>query len=286
MSGSHSRSFRRWIPPPNYFLAALLVIGALGFSSGHANPRANSSDAVAFRIGERLTYRIDWQKYSGAAEAELEVVNRENFYGRQSWHFRATLRTLEPARALYPLDDQIDSYASFDGLSTIRYQQRLREFGKPYESDLEFISSGYAALGRRPRVIVPPGTHDPLSAIYSLRQLDWRRVAEVRIPVYDGDDLYDMIAEREGLEEIRLAAGEVPATRIAIRLLASGRQVADEHFQIWFARDAAQTPVAFEAQLPVGTVRAELTSNLDARKTSPRETPLNSPARSNRRAGN
>jgi hypothetical protein len=286
MSGSHSRSIRRWIPPPNYLLAALLIIGALGFSSGHANSRGASPQTGPFRIGELLTYRVDWRKYSGAAEAELAVVNRENFSGRPSWHFRATLRTLEPARAMYPLNDQIDSYASLDGLPTIRYQQRLREFGKPYESDLEFISPGYAPLGGWTRVIVPPGTRDPLSAIYSLRQVDWRRVAEIRIPVYDGDDLYDMIAEREGSQEIRLSAGEVPATRIAIRLLASGRQVADEHFQIWFARDAAQTPIAFEAQLSVGTVRAELTSNLDARNTSPHETPLNPPARSSRPAEN
>lgn len=286
MKAKRSRSVRPSIPPANYFLTSLIIFCVLGFVSARANPRTNPSDIAAIRIGERLIYRVDWQKYSGVAEAELDVVDRGNFHGLDSWHLRGVLHTLEPARALYPLDDQLDSYDYPAGFATFRYQERLREVGKPQASDVEFAPSGSPSSGDSPRVIVPPGTRDPVSTIYFLRQIDWQRIAEVKMPVYDGEDLYDILANREASDEIRVAAGDFPATRIAIRLFENGREVAGEHFKIWLARDAAQTPVIFEAQLPVGRVRAELTSALEARKIFHRAAPLNPPARSSRPAGN
>ena len=263
MTAQRSRSLRSSISSANYFLSSLIIACALGFASGRAHPRSNPSGIGAIKIGERLTYSVDWQKYSGAADAELEVMDRANFYGLDSWHLRAVLHTLEPARALYPLDDQFDSYDSPAGFATLRYQERLREFGNSQKSNFNFVSPGFPSSNDSPRVIVPPGARDPVSAIYFLRQVDWQRIKEVRIPVYDGEDLYDMLADREASGEIRVAAGDFSATPIAIRLFENGREVPGERFKIWLARDAAQAPLIFEAQLPLGTMRAELTSALD-----------------------
>jgi len=274
MNAQRLRSLRLLISLANYFLTSLIIVCALGFASGRAHPRPNPSGIGAIKIGERLFYRVDWRNYSGAAEAELDVVNRANFYGADSWHLRAVLHTLEPARALYPLDDQFDSYDSPGGFATFRYQERLRELGNSQESNFAFVSPGSPSSNDSPRVIVPPDTRDPVSAIYFLRRVNWRQTTELRIPVYDGEDLYDMLADREASQEIRVAAGDFFATPIAIRLFENGRKVAGEHFKIWLARDATQTPLILEAQLPVGTMRAELTSALDPRKISQRAAPL------------
>ncbi|MHB8411079.1 MAG: DUF3108 domain-containing protein [Candidatus Acidiferrales bacterium] len=275
MNAPRSRSLRSSISPANYFLGSIFIVCVFGFASGRAHPRPNPSNIAAIKIGERLIYSVDWRNYSGAAEAELDVMDRSNFYGADLWHLRAALHTLEPARALYPLDDQLDSYDSPGGFATFRFQESLREFGKLQESNFAFVSPCSPSSNDSPRVIVPPGTRDPVSAIYFLRQVDWRQIREVRIPVYDGEDLYDMLADREASEEIRVAAGDFSATPIALRLFENGREVPDERFKIWLARDAAQTPIAFEAQLSVGALRAELTSALEARKIPQRGAPLN-----------
>ena|SRR5487761_78755 len=286
MNVARARSLRSSILSANYFLGSIFIVYALGFASGRAHPRPNPSGIGAIKIGERLTYSVDWRKYSGAAEAELDVVDRANFYGADLWHLRAVLHTLEPARALYPLDDQLDSFDSHGGFATFRFQERLRELGNSRESNFAFVSPRSLSPADSSRVIVPPGTRDPVSAIYFLRQVDWRQSNEVRIPVYDGEDLYHMLAAREASEEIRVGAGDFSATPVAIRLFEGGHEVPNEHFKIWLARDAAQTPVIFEAHLPAGLVRAELTSALEARKIPKRGAPFNPPAHSNRPAGN
>ncbi|HVB07516.1 MAG TPA: DUF3108 domain-containing protein [Candidatus Acidoferrales bacterium] len=267
-------------------MGSLIIACVLSFANGRARPRPSPSGIAAVKIGERLFYRVDWRNYSGAAEAELDVVDRANFYGANLWHLRAVLHTLEPARALYPLDDHFDSYDSPGGFATFRFHERLREFGKLQESNLDFVSPGSPSSNDSPRVIVPPGTRDPVSAIYFLRRTDWQQITEARIPVYDGEDLYDMLADREASEEIRVAAGDFSAIPITIRLFENGREVPDARFKIWLARDAAQTPIIFRAQLPVGSVRAQLTSPLEARKIPERGAPFNPPARSSRPAGN
>ncbi|MHB8526835.1 MAG: DUF3108 domain-containing protein [Candidatus Acidiferrales bacterium] len=266
---SAARSLRLFISPANYFLGGIFIVCAFGFASSGAHPRPNPSGVATIKIGERLFYRVDWQKYSGAAEAELDVMDRSDFYGAAGlWHLRAVLHTLEPARALYPLDDQLDSFDFHGGFATFRFQERLRELGNSRESNFAFVSPRSLSPADSSRVIVPPGTRDPVSAIYFLRQVDWRQSNEVRIPVYDGEDLYHMLAAREASEEIRVGAGDFSATPVAIRLFEGGHEVPNEHFKVWLARDAAQTPLIFEARLPVGIVRAELTSALEARKLS------------------
>lgn len=223
----------------------------------------------AFLIGEVLNYRVDWQRYAGAGTAQLQVVDRGNFYGSQMWHFRAAVHTAEPVRALYAMDDQIDSYAQFAGLETSQYQEHFREFGKPQDTDVALTSPGEMSNARAPHVIVPLGTHDPVSAIYSLRATDWLQTPELRLPVYDGQDVFEMVAKRGERTEVQIAAGVYTAMEIDIRLFDQDHEIPDEQFKVWLADDARQTPILCTADLPIGLLRIELTSRRDAADQTP-----------------
>jgi hypothetical protein len=231
----------------------------------HGQSAAVSRDTTvqppSFRIGETLNYRIDWQRYTGAGVAQLQVVDRGKFYGASSWHFRATVHSAQPIRALYPMDDQIDSYAFFTDLVSRQYQEHFREFGKPEDTDASLVSPGELSSATAPRVIVPPNTRDVLSAIYLLRVTDWHGAQELRVPVFDGENVYEMIAKAGPSSTVQLSQGNYQATEIEIHLFDGSREVPDEHFKIWLADDAARTPLLCEAHLSIGVVRIELTSD-------------------------
>lgn len=218
-----------------------------------------ASQPPTFRIGETLNYQIDWQRYTGAGVAQLQVVARGDFYGAQSWHFRATVHSVQPIRTLYPMDDQIDSYALLAGLVSRQYQEHFREFGKPEDADESLVSPGESLSATTPRVVVPANTHDALSAIYLLRVTDWRRTQELRVPVFDGENVYEMAAKADSSAAVRIAAGNYQATEIEIHLFDGSHEVTDEHFKIWLTDDVAHTPLLCEAYLSIGTVRIELT---------------------------
>lgn len=269
------------------------MIAAIAFSTpwfaSHrqfaAASHAASAQTSVFRVGETLNYRIDWQRYAGAGVAQLQVVDRGDFYGAQSWHFRATVHSAQPIRALYPMDDQVDSYALLAGLVSREYQEHFREFGKPEDTDASLVSPGKSSSATAPRVMVPPNTHDAVSAIYLLRVTDWRRTQELRVPVFDGENVYEMAAKMESSSAVRIAAGNYEATEIEIHLFDGSHEVTDEHFKIWLADDLAHTPLLCEAYLSIGTVRIELTSNAASVAASGAKT-VTPRAGSNHRAGN
>lgn len=226
-----------------------------------AAPRAATVQPPVFRIGETLKYRIDWQHYAGAGVAQLQVVDRGDFYGASSWHFRATVHSAQPIRALYPMDGQIDSYALFTGLVSRRYEEHFREFGKPEDTDAWLVSPEELPSATTPRIIVPPNTRDALSAIYLLRVTDWRHVQELHVPVFDGENVYEMVAKAGPSSTVHIATGSYQATEIEIHLFDGSREVTDEHFKVWLADDLTHIPLFCEAYLSMGTVRLELTSD-------------------------
>jgi hypothetical protein len=268
------------------------IIGGIALSTPWIVSRGKSATAPSegaassiFRIGEILNYRIDWQRYAGAGIAQLQVMDRGDFHGAPAWHFRASVHTVQPIRALYSMDDQIDSYALFAGLVSRQYQERFREFGKPEDTDANFVFPGEVSDVPAPHVIVPQGTHDALSAIYLLRATDWRSIRELRAPVFDGQDVYEMIAKPDAPAALHISMGTYEATEVEIRLLDSGKEIPDERFKVWIADDAARTPLLCEADLSFGTLRIELTSDSASEPKAAGSATI-PPARSNHQAGN
>jgi len=214
---------------------------------------------VPFRIGEILNYRVEWAIFPNAAALQINVVERRNLLGWQTWHFRALAHSLVPARTLFELDDQFDSYTDATTLESHQYEMYLKEMGSTQNEVLHLIAAGQSNRGSVAPVIVQPGTRDPLGAFYALRAVDWQQTPEFRVPVYDGSDLYEMHARQvAGSESVSVDAGNFQATKVSIRLFEHGKEVPHTNFLAWFAHNAARTPVLVLAEMPVGSVRVEL----------------------------
>lgn len=237
--------------------------------SGRAGvPRAGSPPAAAarevmvpFRSGERLAFQVLFSKFTvKAAELEFAVVERRIFFGRPAWHFRATARTVDTVRILYPLDDQFDSYTDAVRLVSLQYEMYLRESGERQDRTWRMDTGEEPLAADVPAARVVPGTRDPLGLLYVLRATDWKKVPELRVPVFDGRHLYEVQARlAEGVTEVRVASGRYNASRISVQVFDRGRELTDTTFSLWLAEDANRTPVLIEAELPIGSARVELT---------------------------
>ncbi len=230
-------------------------------------PKAEPASAkakVPFRVGEILNYRVDWAAFTAAASLRLGVPEQRDLFGRDTWHFRATLHTLSPVRTLFTIDDQFDSYTDTANLESRQYEMYLNEMGKRQDQVLRFVPMGETARGPGPDVIVLAGTRDPVGVLYALRSVDWQRTQEFRAPVYDGHHMYELSAKRDAANDaVTVAAGDFSASRVAVHLAQNGKQISYIDFEIWLANDEAHTPVQFQAQLPFGNVRAELASAIE-----------------------
>jgi hypothetical protein len=214
---------------------------------------------MPFRTGEILNYRVEWAIFPNAAALQMNVVERRNLLGWQTWHFRASAHSVVPARTLFEVDDQFDSYTDATTLESHQYEMYLNEMGSKQNEVLHLIAIGQSNRGNVAPVIVQPGTRDPLGAFYALRAVDWQRTPDFHIPVYDGSDLYDVRARQESASvAVAVDAGNFQATKISLRLFEHGREVPHTGFLVWFAHNAARTPLLVLAEMPLGNVRVEL----------------------------
>jgi Protein of unknown function (DUF3108) len=230
-----------------------------------ARSRAAIEQAAPFRVGEALTYHVEWSAFSNAAQVTMSLPERRNLYGWQTWHFRAAIHTLGSVRSLFEVDDQFDSYADASTFDTRQFEEYLNELGRQEIHVMRFVSSdpvaGEALRVPSPTVVVLPGTLDPLSALYELRTIDWDRTPEFRASVYDGRNIYQMVARRDDANKpVTTAGGQFSTSRISIQVYQYLRLVTAIHFEIWLANDATSAPVLMRADLPFGNLRVELVS--------------------------
>src|SRR4029077_515123 len=222
---------------------------------------APSDVVMPFRVGETLKYQVAWATFTTAASVQMNVAERRDLFGWGTWHFRAVAHTVSPVRSLFAIDDQFDSYTDAASLESRQYEMYLNEMGKKQDRVIHLLPMGQGPRGDLPRVVVLPGTRDPLGALYALRGVDWQKTPEFRAPVYDGRDVYELRARVVAANEaITVAAGNYSASRISIHLFQRDKEVPGMSFSAWLAHDPARTPVLMQADLPFGNLRVELTS--------------------------
>jgi hypothetical protein len=216
---------------------------------------------VPFHVGEQLEYRLSWATFLTAATIRLTVIERRTLYGWDAWHFRATGSSEPPLRTLFTIDDEFDSYTDTATFVSHQFESYLDELGRKEKNIMELTPQGTVPRGAVATVIVPPATRDPLDFIESVRAFDWERYPELRVPVFDGKNLYDIHAAREVADEkISVPALTCEATRIGIHVFAAGKELDHTKIAIWLQRDGPRMPVAIQADLPLGTFRMELSS--------------------------
>lgn len=239
-------------------LAATILGLAILPAPGERLPENKGAAPPAFRVGEKLNYRISWASLLTAATAELAVNGKPPFYGREAWHFRALAKTTDAARMLYALDNQFDSYADPASLVSFRYEAYLREQGKVENNVTRMAGEGLPVQNDGPAIKVQPGTRDPLGFIYYLRTVNWAEQDQVNTPVFTGKRLFEIHATVAKRGTVTVPAGSYPATQVELRVLEQKKELSQVRMWIWFANDESRTPALMEAEMPFGKLRIEL----------------------------
>jgi hypothetical protein len=243
-----------------FFTVGLFVVLGSAPKLRETQKNASADALVPFAPGEILTYRLSWSVFSNAASVQLAVVERRDLFGTPTWHFRASAHSQAPLRSLLEIDDQFDSYPETANLESRQYETYLNELGEKQNTISQLVSTRQPSRNRASMVIVKPHTRDPLAALYTLRTVDWQRTPEFRAPVYDGEELYEMHARVELPSDIvNIGGRDVKATKVSVQLF-QGSYLSRTKCFVWFSQDAARIPLVIQAQVPYGSMRAELVS--------------------------
>jgi Protein of unknown function (DUF3108) len=229
-------------------------------SSPNSNGEPAADHGLPLRGGEVLDYTANVSSLNNVATLKLQVGEHKDFFGKNAWHLQAFAHTESPLRMVFELDDQFDSYSDAATMTSLQYEMHLSERGQKVDSIQRMTATGREpAPPEATETRVLPGTRDPLGMLQFLRNVDWTKTAEVRCPVYDGHKLYDVRAKLVSAgEALTVPAGSYKTSKIEIRVFENGQEMKDAHFTMYFANNAARTPVQLEAIMPFATAQVQL----------------------------
>jgi Protein of unknown function (DUF3108) len=237
---SDVRRNRRFALKSTSITAFVLFLTCTVFGQQNGQNAAPFNPAV-YRVGERLTYNVNFAHFVSAAHVELLVAARGTFFNRDAIELRAHVETSGVVSvALYALNNDYTTYVDSQTGLPFRVQHVVREPGRTSEQAVDYNENS--------------GVYDLLSAIYRVRGMALTDGASYSFTVRNESDQYMADVRVTGRQAIKTSVGSFNAivTRVAFK---SGH---DYNIRAYFSDDERHLPVLITAKVSSGEVRAEL----------------------------
>jgi hypothetical protein len=212
--------------------------------------QGSSPAGAPFARGEVLNYSVNWPSGLSLGEAQFKVGG-----GEPGWKFEFSLDASLPG---FEIKERYQSTAGGQFCSEILEKEFVRGVRKGREKvtydQKKRVAERQTLGGGRSEVSVPECVKDGLTFLFFLR----RELAAGRVPPAQTVNLgaaYQVTASYADSPQL-----EVSGTRQTTdRVLVSFRGPASSHtIEMFFARDAARTPVLVRAPFSLGTFALEL----------------------------
>jgi len=221
-----------------------------------ATPTSKPLD-LPFKVGEQLNYRVYLGKSTTPiGSLNFEIKTRGRFFNRDGLQLIVSAETT--GTAPIAIKDQITSYVDPTTLlpfrTEINYSEGKWRHTRNYNIDQD--RGAATAEGTRERVEIPVGTHDLLSAFYSLRTFDLTPKTSDAVSAMAIHRPRALTVKALQRETIDLNGQKIAA--IMLQLTTDDPQPDGLQIRMWVGDDARHLPLKITAVTAIGPVRAEL----------------------------
>lgn len=251
---------------------AFLPVVAIGFVLTLAFTFAvrSQTSETAFKVGERLTYTVAFEKFSNVAYAEMQTVSRGRIGDIDAIELRSKVKTLEfVSAAFYLVDESRTIFVSPDSGLPLYISRIQNVGGLPKES----IQNHLAA---------PTTNFDLVSMIYKIRHSGGSGTLNIQEGEKSHTVTFETIAnekKKNDSDRIKTDAGDFETTLVSVQseyLTENGLK----DLRINFSTDEARLPVSIRFRTSKGEFRANLASVQNVEPVAdptPTPTPVKTP---------
>ncbi len=229
---------------------------------------ATPGSDTPFKVGERLTYTVSFERFTNVAYAELHTVSRGKIGDVDAIELRSKVKTLEfVSAAFYLVDESRTIFASPDSGLPLYVSRTLNIGGLPKESIQNYLAA-------------PTTNFDLVTMIYKIRHSN----GSGTLSIQEGEKNYALTFQTTVNERVKTDAGEYDTSVVTIQsdyLTESGLK----DLKLNLSSDEAKLPVSIRFKTAKGEFRAKLSSvqNLEPQvdptpTPSPVQTPKPTPA--------
>ncbi len=223
-----------------------------------AAPPAPVAEPTGFPFtNETLNYTVNWPSGVGLGEAHMSASRIRSLQdGPEQWAFKLTLDAALPG---FTVSDRYNAIASLDLCSAIFDRDFTHGTRKSHERDDVDPQAGLAHRetvgGGKSDVSVSTCAHDALTFLYfTRRELGQGRMPPMENILFGGP--YQVNLQYTGEQTVIVNNKKSTADRLIATVKGPASEIS---FEMFFARDAARTPLAIRVPLSPGMFSLELT---------------------------
>jgi len=218
-----------------------------------------------FKNGEWLRYKMSYSGWMRAGTAVLKLEEKE-LHGKKVYHATGTGWTSGMIKWFFKVDDTYESY--FDKKIVIPYffKRKIDEGGYKKNRNTTFNYTTNEALvedfiKKKDTLITFSDVQDMLSSFYYLRNQNvdtLKKGEEIRIDMFLDSQIYPFKLRFLGKETLKTKVGKVKTLKFRPLVQAGRIFKAQESVTIWITADKNKIPIKMNANLSVGSLRADL----------------------------
>ncbi len=222
-----------------------------------------------FHPGEKLNFVLKWGKIpAGKATLEVRPINTVN--GESAYHFVMTAKTNSFVDVFFKVRDKIEGFTDLGMNRSLLYKKKQREGGYKRNVMVEFDWNARQAQYKRidknrkePSISIPPGTLDPLSALYFTRVVDFQEGSTIERPVTDGSKTVIGVVKVIKKETLKIGGKRYETYKLQPSTEGIGgvfKESKNAKLFVWVTADERRLPVKVKSKVVVGSFVGELTS--------------------------
>jgi hypothetical protein len=227
-----------------------------------AAPAAEGADAATRTAGERLKLGAGVGPLTGAAVLDIETLAPVSAQ-QPGIRLLAAVQPGELVSAFYPFSYRHISRVGDVDLLPRGGSRQIQEAGQQWFIAFTYRHQDAAvelsrSAGGEPygQDTITANTHDLLTALFHLRDLDPAKTAQ--FTVYENRRLYRITAAAAKKETVQVEAGTFPAWHRALQVDPTGEQLTEPDLHLWISRDRHRLPLRLTASTVMGQLELQL----------------------------
>lgn len=262
---------------PFYFTLTLLsslILTGTALSSFTIDPLSSAVNADeafkyrkitnnAFTNNEKLEFRVHYGLINAASivfEVGPALVQK---YDRKCFNVKAEGKTLKSFDWAYKVRDRFETFIDAEAMAPISYNKSVQE-DKYTDNDLvTFKHNSKKLFGVKGMLDMPVYTHDVISSIYYVRNIDFTKSKvgdKFPLDVYLDNKIYNLGFKYAGKETITTDIGKVKCIKLVPTLIVDRVFKDQEDMTVWISDDENKIPIRVKAKIMVGSIKVDLTS--------------------------
>lgn len=248
-----------------YFVILFIGIMILSFRSDHFEFRKVVNNA--FEAGESIEFKVHYGFVTAGYGSAKILPYTEKVNGRAVYHIIGRGRSASGFDWFFKVRDEFHTYVDVHALAPLKYTKDQQEGSYMNKDEAQFDHEKKTIATTKGTLSMPQYTQDILSMMYYARCLNFKEAAigtSFPVAFYLDQEITSISFKIIAREIINTELGRYKAIKIHPQVIADRVFKDKDAVTLWVSDDANLLPLRIQADLVVGSMKADITraSNL------------------------